>query len=206
MIERVLGPEHPLTLDARAEIARRPGRRAREAADLYAGVLPRFERILGPEHLDTLAVRAGLAWSTGEAEDTVEARDQFAALLPVVERVLGPEDPLTLDVRAGVARWTGSVRGVGDAAGARDQFAALLPVFSGSWARSTRETLYIRHSVARWTGQAGTRPGPGTNTPRCCPCESGSWPGATRTPGLPERISPTGPRKRIPGRTSFGVR
>ena len=50
-VERVLGPEHPLTLDTRTQIARRQGRRAREAANLYAGLLPEFERILGPEHL-----------------------------------------------------------------------------------------------------------------------------------------------------------
>jgi Tetratricopeptide repeat len=159
VIERVLGPEHPLTLDARAEIARRPGRGAREAADLYAGVLPEFERILGPEHPDTLAVRAGLAWSTGEAGNPVEARDQFAALLPVVKEVIGPEHPLTLDARAGLARWTGSKRGVGDAAGARDQFADLLPVYERILGPEHPETLRIRHSVARWTGQAGDAAG-----------------------------------------------
>jgi hypothetical protein len=149
--------ERPDTLPARADRPRRgrQGEGPRRAAAQYDKLLPVLERIRGREHLDTLAARADLAWSTGEAGSPFEARDRFAALLPVVERVLGSEDPLTLGVHAGLARWTGSKRGVGDAASARDQFAALLPVYERVLGPGHPETLYIRHSVARWTGQAG---------------------------------------------------
>ena len=50
--ERVLGPEHPGTLTARAKLARWTGQAGDPAAarDLFAELLPVHERVLGPEH------------------------------------------------------------------------------------------------------------------------------------------------------------
>ena len=61
--ERVLGPEHPHTLIARANLAQWTGEAGDPAAarDLFAGLLPVRERVLGPEHPDTLAARHELA-------------------------------------------------------------------------------------------------------------------------------------------------
>ena len=93
--------------------------------------------VLGPEHPATLAARANLARWTGEAGDLAAARDLFAALLPVRERVLGPEHP---------------------------------------------DTLATRHTSPSGPGRRGTRPPPGTCTPRCCRCASRSSARSTRTP------------------------
>ncbi|MFE0147891.1 tetratricopeptide repeat protein [Nonomuraea sp. NPDC059007] len=67
-----LGPEHPSTLAARANLAYWTGEAGDPAAAraLYAELLPIRERVSGPEHPDTLTTRANLAyWS-----DQVEAR------------------------------------------------------------------------------------------------------------------------------------
>ena len=107
--ERVVGPEHPRTLTARADLASWTGHAGDPAAarDLFAGLLPVRERVLGPEHPGTLDTRHNLARWTGEAGDPAAARDQSAGLLPVRGRVLGPEHPNTLDTGHELARWTG---------------------------------------------------------------------------------------------------
>ena len=67
MRERVLGPEHPDTLTARANLARWTGQAGDAAAarDQFAALLPVRERVLGPEHPDTLTARRDLAYWTG---------------------------------------------------------------------------------------------------------------------------------------------
>jgi hypothetical protein len=106
--ERVLGPEHSQTLDARGPLAYWTGLAGDAAAarDLLAALLPVSERVLGPEHPHTLTTRGNLARWTGEAGDATTARDQLAALLLVCERVLGPEHPNTLATRGNLAYWT----------------------------------------------------------------------------------------------------
>ena len=152
--ELLLGPEHPDTLTARANLALWTGKAgdAAGARDGYAALLPVRERVLGPEHRYTLMVRANLAYYTGEAGDAATARDELAALLPVRERVLGPEHPDTLVTRANLAIWTGRA---GDAAGARDQYAALLPVRERVLGPEHPDTLAARANLALWTGEAG---------------------------------------------------
>jgi len=152
--ERVLGPEHPDTLNARAEVASWTGMAgdAAGARDQFAALLPAEERVLGPEHPDTLISRGTHARLTGEAGDAAGARNLFAALLPVEERTLGPEHRYTLTARSDLAYWTGEA---GDAAGARDQFAALLPIEEQVLGPEHPDTLVTRQNVARWTGMAG---------------------------------------------------
>jgi len=152
---RVLGPEHPQTLAARADAAHLTGKAgdAAGARDQFAALLPVYERVSGPDHPDALTARAKVARFTGEAGDPAGARDQFAALLPVYERVLGPEHPDTLAiVRADLARFTGEA---GDAAAARDQYAALLTVVEQVFGPEDPETLSDRANMARFTGEAG---------------------------------------------------
>ena len=148
------GPEHPDTLNARHQLARRTGEAgdAAGARDQLVALLPIRERVLGPEHPDTLATRHQLARWTGKAGDAAGARDQFAALLPIRERVLAPEHPNTLTNRLNLARWTGEA---GDAAGARDQYAALLPIMERVLGPEHPDTLTARSNLARWTGEAG---------------------------------------------------
>jgi hypothetical protein len=152
------GPEHPGTMDVRADLALWTGEAgdAAGARDQYAALLPICERVLGAEHPATLDARHGLAFWTGEAGDAAGARDQFAALLPIQERVLGAEHPDTLFARDHLARLTGKA---GDAAGARDEFAALLPIDERVLGPKHRETLSASHNLAHWTGLAGDAAG-----------------------------------------------
>ena len=151
---RVLGPEHPDTLTARAHLARWTGKAGHAAAarDQYATLVSVRERVLGPEHPDTLTTRHNLANLTGKAGDAAAARDQYAALLPIDERVLGPEHPDTLAARHYFARWTGVA---GDPAAARDLFAALLPVRERVLGPEHPDTLISRGNFAWWIGEAG---------------------------------------------------
>jgi hypothetical protein len=152
---RVLGPEHPQTLAARADAAHLTGKAgdAAGARDQFAALLAVYERVSGPDHPDALTARAKVARFTGEAGDAAGARDQFTALLPAYERVLGPQHPDTLAiVRADLARFTGEA---GDAAAARDQYAALLPVVEQVFGPEDPETLSDRANMARFTGEAG---------------------------------------------------
>jgi hypothetical protein len=70
MVERVLGPEHPDTLSARANLAGWSGEAgdAAGARDHLAALLPIRERVLGPEHPRTLAARTDLAYWTQKAD------------------------------------------------------------------------------------------------------------------------------------------
>ena len=136
--ERVLGPEHPDTLRARANLARWTGEAGDAAAarDQFAALLPVHERVLGPEHPDTLGTRGNLARWTGAGGGPGRGPRPVRRAAAGGERVLGPEHPDTLAARANLACWTGEA---GDPAAARDQYAALLPgATSGSSARSTR--------------------------------------------------------------------
>jgi hypothetical protein len=152
--ESVLGPQHPDSLHARANLARWTGVAGNWAAarDQYAALLPVAERVFGPEHPETLHLRGNLAHWTGKAGDPAAARDLFAALLSVSERILGPQDPAISIGRVYFARWTGEA---GDAAAARDLLAALLPVRERVVGPEHPDTLYVRASLAHWTGQAG---------------------------------------------------
>ena len=68
--ERVLGPEHPDTLTASANLASWTGDAGDPTAarDLLAELLPVRKRVLGPEHPDTLATLSSLARWTERAE------------------------------------------------------------------------------------------------------------------------------------------
>ena len=72
IFERVLGPEHPDTLNARGNLAYWTGLAgdAAGARDQFAALLPIEERVLGPKHSDTLDARDNLAYWTGRAGDT----------------------------------------------------------------------------------------------------------------------------------------
>jgi hypothetical protein len=152
--ERRFGPEDPLTLTTRHELARWTGAAGNPAAarDLFAALLPVHERVLGPEHRFPLATRGNLARWTGEAGDPAAARDQYVELLPVSKRVFGPAHPDTLATRAELARWTGVV---GDPAAARDQLIGLLPVSERALGPEHPATLATRAELACWTGEAG---------------------------------------------------
>ncbi|WP_030453282.1 tetratricopeptide repeat protein [Herbidospora cretacea] len=76
--ERVLGAEHPDTLNTRANLASWTGEAgdAAGARDQYAALLPISEHVLGAEHPDTLNTRANLAYWARRCAEIVDGRSQ----------------------------------------------------------------------------------------------------------------------------------
>ena len=154
--ERVLGPEHPDTLSARANLASWTGEAGDPAVarDQYAELLPVSVRVLGAEHPDTLTRRYEHARYTGQAGDAAEARDLQRSVLAAREQLLGLEHADTLESRHSLAYWTGEA---GKPADARDQFIELLPMSARVLGPEHPDTLSARANVAYWTGEAGNR-------------------------------------------------
>ncbi|MCU0254926.1 MAG: serine/threonine-protein kinase [Acidobacteria bacterium] len=95
---RVLGPEHPDTLQSAGALANsyvRQGGLA-EAEALYRETLSIMERVLGPEHVDTLKAKNNLASVIGTTGRHTEAEAIHRATLETQRRIMGPEDPATL--------------------------------------------------------------------------------------------------------------
>jgi len=100
-----LGPEHPNTLTARANLASSywsAGRTA-EATAIDEQVLADSDRLLGPDHPATLTARANLASSYWSAGRTAEATAIDEQVLADSDRLLGPDHPATLTARANLA-------------------------------------------------------------------------------------------------------
>ena len=104
--ERVLGPDHPDTLNSRNNLALayQAAGRAAEAIGLHERTLADSERVLGPDHNpDTLASRNNLAlayWAAGRAAEAIGLHERTLA---DCERVLGPDHPDTLTSRNNLA-------------------------------------------------------------------------------------------------------
>jgi tetratricopeptide (TPR) repeat protein len=101
----LLGPEHPHTLTARANLAcaySRAGRTA-EAVGIEEQVLADSERLLGSDHPDTLTARSNLANSYLESGRTAEAVALGERVVSDRERLLGSDHPLTLTAWANLA-------------------------------------------------------------------------------------------------------
>ena len=105
VIEDVLGPDHPDTLNTRSNLAGayRSVGRFDEAIELFEQVLAEQERVLGPDHPDTLIVRNNLAGAYHFAGRFDEAIELFERVLVGCERVLGPDHPDTLGTRSNLA-------------------------------------------------------------------------------------------------------
>ena len=97
-LERLLGPGHPDTLNARNSLAA-----AYLAADRVADAIPLFEQTLavlvsqlGPDHPDTLTSQNNLASVYQDAGRVAEAIQLYELNLAERERVLGVDHPGTL--------------------------------------------------------------------------------------------------------------
>jgi tetratricopeptide (TPR) repeat protein len=88
-LERVLGPDHPDTLNARDSLAAayQAAGRAAEAILLFEDTLVARERILGPKHPDTLASQNNLAAIYQDAGRPAEAILLFKLTLAARERL-----------------------------------------------------------------------------------------------------------------------
>jgi hypothetical protein len=98
-LERVLGPDHSDTLNARNNLAAayQAAGRAADAIPLFEHTLVARERVLGPNHPDTLSSQNDLATSYQEASRYTEAILMFKLTLAARERLLGADHPSTLN-------------------------------------------------------------------------------------------------------------
>jgi tetratricopeptide (TPR) repeat protein len=104
-MERILGADHPETLDLRNYLAnayRGAGRYA-EAITLHQENLPARERVLGPDHPDTLRSRNNLGEACHDAGHIAEAITLYEQTLGDRERVIGVDHPDTLTSRSNLA-------------------------------------------------------------------------------------------------------
>jgi RNA polymerase sigma factor (sigma-70 family) len=104
-LERLLGPGHPDTLNARNSLAA-----AYLAADRVADAIPLFEltlvviqRQLGSDHPDTLTSQNNLASAYQDAGRVAEAIRLYELNLAERERLLGSDHPSTLTSRGNLA-------------------------------------------------------------------------------------------------------
>jgi tetratricopeptide (TPR) repeat protein len=113
-LERLLGPDHLDTLNARNSLAAayQATGRAAEAIPLFEQTLVGRVRLLGPDHPDTLTSQHNLAATYDAAGRAVEAIFLFRLTLAARERLLGADHPSTLNSRANLAavyRHTGRI-------------------------------------------------------------------------------------------------
>ena len=126
VVEDVLGPDHPVTLTVRNNLAGAydsAGHLA-EAIDAEEELLLDCQRVLGADHPDTLGVRNNLALAYLSVGRFGEAIELFEQVLAERERVLGPDHPDTLNTRNNFA---GAYYSVGRLDEAIDAVEKLLP-------------------------------------------------------------------------------
>ena len=104
-LERLLGPGHPDTLNARNSLvtAYRAEGRVSDAIRQFGQILARQERLLGPDHPDTLRARDNLAGAYHAAGRTADAIPLVQQTLAARERLLGADHPSTLASRNNLA-------------------------------------------------------------------------------------------------------
>jgi tetratricopeptide (TPR) repeat protein len=113
-LQRVLGPDHLETLNARNSlaVAYQAAGRAVDAIPLFEHVLVAQERVLGPKHPDTLTSQNNLAATYQDVGRFAEAILLFKLTLAAREGLLGADHPSTLNSRDNLAaayRATGRV-------------------------------------------------------------------------------------------------
>jgi tetratricopeptide (TPR) repeat protein len=103
--ERMLGPDHPDTLNSRNNLAEayREAAQASKAISLYEKNLAACERQMGLKHPVTLVSRDNLALAYQEAGRASEAISLHEQTLADREQVLGPDHPVTLISRNNLA-------------------------------------------------------------------------------------------------------
>jgi len=126
LAERLLGPGHPHTLTARANLASsyRSAGRTGEAIAIDERLVADRERLLGPGHPDTLTARGNLASSYLSAGRTGEALAMFERVVADRERLLGPEHPDTLTARGNLASSYWSAGRTGEAIAIEERLVA----------------------------------------------------------------------------------
>ena len=105
VIENILGPDHPDTLNIRSNLAGAYHSVGRfdDTIELLGRVLAERERLLGPDHPNMLAARNNLAFVYGAAGRFDDAIELLGRVLAECEGLLGPDHPNTLATRHNLA-------------------------------------------------------------------------------------------------------
>jgi len=146
-----LGPEHPVTLAARVQLAELAGATGdpEQAAKSLSALLPPLVIARGASHADTLAARAALARWTGEAGDAAAALQLLTELVPLYTAAFGEEHVKTLRVRINLAS------AIPDGGVARDRFTELVTIYEQVRGLDHPDTLRARANLAEATGTTG---------------------------------------------------
>ena len=104
-LERLLGPDHPDTLNSRNSLAAAylAAGRVADAIALFELTLAVLQRQLGPDHPDTLTSQNNLASAYQDAGRVADAIQLYEPNLAVRERLFGPDHPGTLNSRGNLA-------------------------------------------------------------------------------------------------------
>ena len=107
---RVLGLEHPNTLDSRHRLIYALTRQTKypEAESEARAVLKLRAKSLGPEHPDTVVSRYDLADTLADQGEYAEAEDLYRNVIRLNEKALGSDHPRTISARVGLATVLGS--------------------------------------------------------------------------------------------------
>jgi tetratricopeptide (TPR) repeat protein len=154
--ERVLGPDHPDTLDSRNSLAVAywaAGRRD-EALGMDERTVATRERVLGPDHPDTLGSRSNLALDYRDAGRLDEAISLDEQVLAVRERVLDPDHADTLTSRSNLALDYQDAGRLDEAISLHEQ---VLAVRERVLDPDHPDTLNSRHNLAAAYAAAGRR-------------------------------------------------
>ncbi|KAL2812568.1 hypothetical protein BDW59DRAFT_38882 [Aspergillus cavernicola] len=97
--ERILGEEHPHTLDSMSSLALVYSNQGKleEAVELFTKVMDTSQRILSPDHASIQTLRANLAATYWKQGRWTEAEELQAKILKDRQQMLGDEHPSTLN-------------------------------------------------------------------------------------------------------------
>jgi tetratricopeptide (TPR) repeat protein len=153
-LERVLGPDHPDSLDARNRLAAayQAAGRAPEAIPLVEQTLVARVRLLGPDHPETLTAQNNLAAAYQAAGRADEAILMFRMTLAAREQLLGADHPDTLRSQNSLAA---AYKAAGHAAKAIPLVERILATRERALGANHPKTLSSRNNLAAAYREAG---------------------------------------------------
>jgi tetratricopeptide (TPR) repeat protein len=153
-LERMLGPSHPDTLNARHSLAAayQAAGRVAEAIPLLDQTLAGREQLLGLDHPDTMRSRNNLARAYREAGRTADAIPLLQQTLAALERLLGADDPSILASRNNLAS---AYRATGRPAEAIQLFESTLAACERVLGPDDPRTVATRNNLALAYKEAG---------------------------------------------------
>jgi tetratricopeptide (TPR) repeat protein len=154
LAEKIVGPEHPLTLKTKNNLAlvlKTQGNLSR-ARKIYEEVLEAAIRVLGPGHLYTNATRHNLIRVCEAQGDLSRAKESYEEVLKVEIRARGSEHPTTLTVKSNLA---GVLREQGEFSRAREIYKEILETRARVLGPEHCSTLVTKSNLAGILKQQG---------------------------------------------------